>query len=67
MFSKSIKSRKSKNAATPISRFKNKISPKNRCECDQEVRTLKAISHQVMIVYLLNFRKLLLKYLKQPT
>ena len=51
-----------------------KISPKNRCECNQKITIteieraitcLKIISHPVMMVYLQNFIKLLMKYLKQ--
>ena len=60
--------------STLISRAKKKISPKNRSDHDQEITVaeiekakslLKIISHQVIMVYLRNFIKLLMKYLKQ--
>ena len=59
--------------STLISRVKKKNSPENRHECEQEktvaeiekTKSFENNNHPVMMVYLQNFIKLLMKYLKQ--
>ena len=60
--------------STMISRVKKKISPKTRPECDKETtaaeiekatNSFENISYPVMMIYLCDFIKRLMSYLKQ--